>query len=297
MVGRNVVDFLREHSNVRLHTPSSRELDLLNRSQVRDYLRRVNPDLIIHAAGLVGGIAANVARPVRFLVDNALMGFVLIEEASNVGIPRIMNLGSSCMYPRSAPNPLREDVLLSGELEPTNEGYALAKICVAKLCMYITLESAELNYKTIIPCNLYGKYDHFDVAAGHMVPAALYKIHYATVSHEQEVTIWGDGTTRREFLFASDLADFVSRFVWEFDRLPPVMNVGVGVDHSIIDYYRTISDVVGFAGAYRYDLDKPIGMQKKVLDVSKQVDLGWRPTTSLRDGITRTYEHFLATLS
>ena len=167
------------------------------------------PDLIIHSAGLVGGIEANIKNPVDFLLKNTDMGINVISSAASLGIKNLINLGSSCMYPREASNPLTEDLILKGELEPTNEGYALAKIVAARLCEYINRQGLEKNYKTLIPCNLYGRHDKFSKTNSHLIPAVIRKIHEAKIAGSRTVTIWGDGSARREFMNAADLADFI----------------------------------------------------------------------------------------
>src|SRR5690606_3724887 len=178
------------------------------------------PELIIHAAGHVGGIQANIANPVRFLVDNLDIGRNTILAAKNNKVPNLINLASSCIYPRNAKNPLSEDLILTGELEPTNEGYALAKIMVARLCEYIVSENPELKYKTAIPCNLYGRHDKFSPEHSHMVPAVIKKIDAAKQSAQAELDIWGDGLARREFMYAGDLADFIFYAIDNFDKMP-----------------------------------------------------------------------------
>jgi GDP-L-fucose synthase len=198
------------------------------------------------------------------------------------------------MYPREAANPLVEGSVLHGELEPTNEGYALAKIAVARLCQYVTREQPALSYKTLIPCNLYGPHDKFDPKHSHLVPAIIHKVHVAKVHGQGEVEIWGDGTARREFMFAPDLADAIWRAVERFDTLPEMMNVGVGRDHSVNDYYRIAAQVIGWNGRFAHDTSKPAGMKQKLVSIERQTAWGWAPATSLEDGIRATYQHYLS---
>ena len=228
------------------------------------------PDCIIHAAGRVGGIQANMARPADFLTDNMYMGLNLIDGARTVGIPRLINIGSSCMYPRNAKNPLREGQILTGTLEPTNEGYALAKISAARLCQYVRSENPDLAYHTLIPCNLFGRHDSFAAGKSHLIPAIIVKIHDALQQKSEEVEIWGDGTARREFMYAGDFAESVWTCVDKQQSLPGEMNIGIGVDHSINDYYHAVADVVGWDGKFVHDLTKPVGMKQKLVDVTKQ---------------------------
>ena len=291
MVGKNIIHhpLASEHT---LLAPPRKELDLLDEGAVRAYMAEYNPDIVIHAAGTVGGIQANIASPVSFLCDNLRLGMNVILGARHAGVKCLLNIGSSCMYPREAHNPLREDVLLTGALEPTNEGYAIAKITCARLCDYIHRETPNFFYKTIIPCNLYGRYDTFDPGKSHMIPAAIRKISEAVMSGADVVDVWGTGEARREFMYASDLADFVYTAVSRFSDLPQNMNVGLGHDHSVIDYYRTIADVLGFKGSFVHDLSKPQGITQKLVDVTRLNAFGWTAKTSLTSGIEQTYSYF-----
>lgn len=292
MVGRNVAEFPAA-AGWKLVAPTSRELDLRDAQATADYVRKLAPDVVIHAAGRVGGIQANIAAPVDFLVTNLDLGRNIVMAARAAGVPRLLNLGSSCMYPRQAANPLVESSVLQGELEPTNEGYALAKIAVARLCQYVTREQPALSYKTLIPCNLYGPHDKFDPKHSHLVPAIIHKVHVAKTRGQSEVEIWGDGTARREFMFAPDLADAIWRAVETFDSLPDMMNVGVGRDHSVNDYYRIAAQVIGWTGRFVHDTSKPAGMKQKLVSIERQAAWGWKPATSLEAGIRATYQHYL----
>lgn len=292
LVGRN----FREHPAVAgfaLLAPSSRELNLLDYGQVAQYLAEHRPEVIIHAAGRVGGIEANLREPVRFFLDNLDMGRNLVWGARQQGVPRLINLGSSCMYPRHAPNPLREEMILQGELEPTNEGYALAKIATARLCQYIAREESGYAYKTLIPCNLYGRHDNFDPASSHLIPAVIHKMHQAKKENREAVEIWGDGLARREFMSAGDLADCLVKAVSAYETLPELMNVGVGQDCTILEYYQTVAEVVGFRGTLVHNLAKPVGMQRKLVDVTRAAAWGWTAQTSLRQGVEQAYNYYL----
>ena len=210
MVGRNIQDHPLA-AEWDILAPRSRALDLTDAAAVSAFMDRHRPDMVIHAAGRVGGIQANIRHPVAFLEENTAMGRNVIMAARQAGVTRILNLASTCMYPRAAENPLREEMILSGELEPTNEGYALAKIFATRLCQYIRREDEAAQYKTLIPCNLYGLHDKFDPAHSHLVPAIIHKMHIAKTEGQETVEIWGDGTARREFMFAADLAEAVLR--------------------------------------------------------------------------------------
>lgn len=293
LVGKNIRNFAIKHNiNHELLTPDHQQLDLLNYDSVSHHLRKMKPELIIHAAGLVGGIKANIANPVRFLVDNTDMAKNLLLAARSNNINKVINLGSSCMYPKNAKNPISEEDLFSGPLETTNEGYAIAKIFAARLCDYIS-EEPDFSYKTLIPCNLYGQWDTFDETRSHMIPAAILKIYRAQLNNNQSVSIWGDGTARREFMYASDFADFIFTAVARFNELPPLINVGVGSDHSINEYYETIAETIGYKGTFIHDLDQPTGMNQKLVCTKKLNVFGWRPKTSLQMGIQETFNYYL----
>jgi len=291
LVGRN----LRAHSRAQAHNilaPRSNELNLLDSAATTATVAAMAPDLIIHAAGRVGGIQANMAQPVEFLVDNADMGRNILIAAKSARIPRVLNIGSSCMYPRDAENPLCEDQIGKGELEPTNEGYALAKLMAARLADYITATS-DLSYKTLIPCNLFGYFDKFDPAVSHLLPAIIRKVYEAKAANAPSVEIWGDGTARREFMFGQDMADGVWWAAESFDNLPNMLNLGLGHDHSVNDYYATAARVIGWEGRFTHDLSRPTGMAQKLTDVSRATALGWQAQTSLEEAIAATYQHFL----
>ena len=292
MVGRNLL----EHpsiSSFEVIAPSSNELDLLDFKTVQNYLCKHEPDMVIHAAGKVGGIQANMREPVSFLMDNLDMGRNIVWAAHQAGVKQLINLGSSCMYPRNHQEPLVEDMVLKGELEPTNEGYALAKVVVARLCEYIMREDSRYQYKTLIPCNLYGRYDKFDPSNSHLIPAIIHKVYQAKLANQSEVEIWGDGTARREFMYAGDLADVIVRAINEFESLPNLMNLGLGHDYTINKYYQAAAEVLGYKGSFTHNLDKPVGMARKLVDVKLQELWGWSAQCALQEGIKKTYEYYL----
>lgn len=292
MVGRNIVEYPAMQNHILL-TPSRQELDLMDRTALDRYLQIRQPDMIIHCAGMVGGIQANIAHPVRFLLDNIQIGINVIMSAKDAGITKLMNMSSSCMYPRNAANPLYEELILQGELEPTNEGYALAKIATTRLCEYIHREHGIFEYKTVIPCNLYGRYDKFDPMHSHMIPAVIKKISDAKKNGQTKIDIWGDGEARREFMYAEDLADFVAYAIEHFDKMPQNINVGLGHDYTINEYYKVIAKAIGFDGEFVHDLSKPVGMKQKLIDDTKLKAFGWRYKTSLDDGIQKTLDFFI----
>lgn len=296
MVGRNLLESpaMKKHEIV---APSRRELDLLSYERVAEFVKRTRPDAVVHAAGKVGGIQANVADPVGFYLENLDIGRNVVWAAYRGGVKRLLNLSSSCVYPRAAPNPIREESVLTGSLEPTNEGYALAKLATMKLCELVGKKDPAYRYKSLVPCNLYGKYDHFEPEKSHLVAAILDKLHRATTSGAREVTIWGDGTARREFMFAADAAECIARGLDHYDALPDVMNVGTGKDLTVDAYYQAAAEVVGFRGSFVHDTSKPAGMPRKVVDVTRLRAWGWGPSTPLGQGLRATYDHYLSMTS
>ena len=297
MVGRNILEHpLAEQYEI--IAASSQAIDLTDSEATLRFISDANPDVVIHAAGRVGGIQANIANPVDFLVTNIDIGRNVIMSAYKAGVPRLINLASSCMYPRLASNPLSENLILHGALEPTNEGYALSKIFSTLLCEYINRENqntikSKATFKTLIPCNLYGRHDKFNPQHSHLIPAIIHKIHQAKLNGLKEVDIWGDGNARREFMYSGDIADAIFKGLKDFDQLPDVMNIGIGHDNSINDYYAVAAKVIGWHGKFVYDTTKPVGMKQKLVDITRQRNWGWMPTTSLTLGIEKAYQYYL----
>lgn len=292
MLGRNIL----EHQQANQYTilaPNSGELNLLNEDAIKKFLIKERVEFIIHCAGLVGGIQANINSPTDFLRVNLTIGFNLINAAKEVQIKQLINLGSSCMYPKDYINPLKEEYILKAPLEPTNEGYALAKITVAKLCEYINKEYGYA-YKTLIPCNLYGRWDKFDEKHSHMVPGVIRKIHFAYQNDIENVDIWGNGLARREFMYAEDCADAIFFILKNFEKFSAYTNIGLGYDNSINEFYQTIAKVIGYTGKFTHDLTKPSGMQQKLNCIDKMNSLGWKAKYTLLDGIQETYKFYLA---
>jgi GDP-L-fucose synthase len=296
MVGRN----LREHPGVAqwdLRAPSRAELDLADFDATQSYLRSWTPDVVIHAAGKVGGIQANLAAPLDFLVQNLDLGRNVVLAARAAGVPRVVNLGSSCMYPPAAAQPFNESSLFTGSFEASNGGYGLAKATVARLCSYAMREDPALRYQTLVPCNLYGRHDHFEPERSHLVAAALAKVHAAKVEGHETVEIWGDGSARREFMYCGDLADAIVRFV----QAPPpgdwdCLNIGMDAEHSVDDYYRAVAEVVGWHGRFVHSPSRPVGMLSKRIDTARQRQWGWSPRVSLEEGLALAYAFYLDSL-
>lgn len=292
MVGHNILEHPATHA-WEMITPGRTELNLENAAAVYAFMQETRPHVVIHSAGLVGGIQANISHPVDFLVRNVDIGRNVIMSAVQAGVTTLINLASSCMYPRNGSNPLKEEQILTGELEPTNEGYAIAKIYSTRLCQYLRKENPELHYKTIIPCNLYGRHDKFDPAHSHMIPAVIRKIHEAKNQGADTVEIWGDGLARREFMDAADLADAVVRHVTQGESAPDLMNIGLGHDYTINEYYAAIATTVGWQGCFVHDLNRPVGMRQKLVDTTRQNAWGWSSNISLEQGLARCYAYFL----
>ena len=294
MVGRNVLADPRGADHEML-APTRADLDLTDASATAAYVAHHRPDLILHFAARVGGIQANIEAPDLFLGENLAIGLSVMKAARAAGTPRLINLGTSCMYPMGQDRPLHPDCLLGGPMEPTSEGYGLAKLASWKLTQTLGRATAGAIWRTIIPPNLYGPHDRFDPVRSHLVPAIILKIDAAMAAGEDVVTIWGDGSARREFMLAADLADFLWRFHDRLDELPETMNVGVGADHSVDDYYRIVGEVLGYRGRFTHDASRPAGIAHKLLDITAQADLGWAPPTPLRDGIAATAKFYQRT--
>lgn len=291
-MGSAVTCKLRELGFDNLVLRTREDMDLADARAVEDFVADQQPEYVIHAAARVGGIQANIADPVGFLVENLDVNTSVIRACLRCGVRNLVYIGSSCMYPRDYKTPLREEYILAAPLEPTNEGYALAKIAGAKLCEYCNRQYGT-NYKTLIPCNLYGPGDKFGPDSSHLIAAIIDKIHAAKTAGARTVEIWGDGRARREFLYVDDLAEYVCACLAFLDKLPVYLNVGYGRDYTVLDYYRMAAEVMGFEGEFVFDKSKPIGMTVKLLDSTRARGHGWNPHTTPRDGIARTYEYYL----
>ena len=291
LVGSAVVRLLKARGFSNLLTRSRSEVDLRDEQVVRNLFTDEKPQLVILAAAKVGGIKANIDAPVEFLIENLQIQNNVIRAAHEAGARKLLFLGSSCIYPKFAPQPIPESALLSGPLEPTNEAYAIAKIAGIKLCQALAREYGA-NFISLMPTNLYGPGDDFDLETSHVLAALLRKAHEAKMSGAGEMIVWGSGTPRREFLYVDDLAAAVLFLLEQYDS-SEVINVGSGEDISIRELAELVCDVVGFRGELKWDRSKPDGTPRKLLDISRIKNLGWAPTVGLRDGIARVYEWFL----
>ncbi len=291
MVGSAVWRALEAKGYTNLIGVSRSELDLSNQQLVSDFYRKENPDVVINAAAKVGGILANNNYPYDFLMQNMQIQNNLINGALNSGVDKFIFLGSSCIYPKFASQPLREEYLLTDSLEPTNEWYAVAKISGVKACQAIRNQYGK-DYVSLMPTNLYGYFDNFDLNSSHVLPAMLRKFHKAKVNGNSAVKLWGSGTPMREFLFVDDLADAVV-FALENKLSEYIYNIGTGRDITIKELAKTIQNVVGHEGEIIWDESKPNGTPRKLLDVSKMKELGWCYSTELTEGIKKTYQWFL----
>jgi GDP-L-fucose synthase len=291
MVGSAVVRRLAEAGFDNILTRSRAEVDLLDRTAVRAFFDRERPSIIVDAAAKVGGIVANNEQPVEFLLQNVTIQNNLIEAAADFGARKLLFLGSSCIYPKMAPQPIRENALLTGPLEVTNEAYAIAKIAGIRLCQAYAREYGK-TFISAMPTNLYGPNDNFDLHSSHVLPALIRKAHEAKERGEDKLVVWGTGTPRREFLHVNDLADACLFLLERYDS-PEIINVGCGEDVTIRELAEMVCQVVGFEGNLVFDATKPDGTPRKLLDVGPLFGMGWRPKIGLRDGIRDAYQWFM----
>ncbi len=304
LVGSALVRALRRQGFANIVTRTHAELDLTDQGATRAFLAAERPDYVFLAAAKVGGILANNNFPAEFIRDNLVIQANVIDAAWRADVGQLLFLGSSCIYPRDCPQPIREDYLLTGPLEATNRPYALAKIAGIEMCWAYNRQYGT-RYLAAMPTNLYGPGDNYDLAASHVLPALMRKMHEAKSNGQTEVVVWGSGTPRREFLYSDDLADaclHLMRLQQEGAAglfpadAPPLINIGCGTDVSIRELAETVAGVVGFDGSLAFDKTKPDGTPRKLLDVGRLDALGWRAQTPLRDGIARAYADYLKTM-
>ena len=290
LVGSAVVRALqmRGYENLLLRTRA--ELDLTDQLAVRQFFRAARPQSVIMAAARVGGIHANSIHPAQFIRDNLLIQDNVIDAAHRAGVEKFVFLGSSCIYPKLAPQPIKEDYLLTGPLEPTNEWYAIAKIAGIKMCQAYRREFG-FNAISLMPTNLYGPGDNFDLQNSHVLPALIRRFHEAKLRGDDSVTVWGTGTPRREFLHVDDLADAILHLLHAYDG-EPIVNIGWGEDVTIRELAELVLSVIGYSGRLIFDTARPDGAPRKLLDVTRMTELGWRPKIPLKKGIEATYRWF-----
>jgi len=291
LVGSALLRDLQKHGYRNLIVRTHHELDLRNTEKVREFFAANRPDAVVVAAARVGGIMANNDLPVEFLLENLQIQNNLISASFDFGVKKLLFLGSSCIYPKLADQPIREEALLTGPLEPTNEAYAIAKIAGIKLC-HAYARQYGANFISAMPTNLYGPGDNFDLQTSHVLPALIRKMHEAKLQNRREVVIWGTGTPRREFLHTYDLADAL-RFLLENYDSPQIINVGCGYDITIRELALLVAKVVGVDAELVFDTSKPDGTPRKLLDISRLRQLGWQPRITLEDGVRDAYQWFL----
>ena len=291
LVGSAVVRKLKDVGYTDIVTKNRSELDLMDQIQVRDFFETQRPKYVIDAAAKVGGIKANMTFPAEFLYENLQIQNNLIWSSKESGVQKFLFLGSSCIYPRECQQPMKEEYFMQGKPEVTNEAYAYAKISGMKLCEYV-YDEFDLNFISCMPTNIYGEGDNFDLESSHVIPALIRRIHEAKINEIKDVTIWGTGVSRREFLYVDDLADAIMFLMENYDE-KQFLNIGTGQDVSIKELAIMIKSIVGYSGELIFDADKPDGMPKKLLDVSNLHALGWKHSVELEAGLKRTYKWFL----
>jgi len=290
LVGSGIVRMLKRRGfNNILSSPSS-NWDLRRQEEVERFFKLNKPEYVFVVAAKVGGIGANIEQPAVFLYDNLMIQSNIIDAAYHYGVKKLVFFGSSCIYPKECPQPMKEEHLLSGYLEPTNEPYSIAKIAGIKLCQAYKKQYG-CNFISIQPCNVYGELDNFDRSHGHVVGSLLNKFHSAKLNKDPFVTCWGSGTARREFIHVNDLAN-ASIFLMENYNDPDIINVGSGIDYTILEIAELIKKIVGYGGNIKWDTSKPTGVLRKLLDTKKLSSLGWKPSISLDEGLKLTYQHY-----
>jgi len=290
LVGSAIVRSLREQGYKNLVLVTSKELDLRNESAVLNFFKQTKPEYVFLAAAKCGGIRDNIDHPVQFLEDNLKIQNSVISSSYKTSVKKLMFLGSACIYPKECPQPIKEEYLLSGYLEPTNEAYSLAKIAGIKLCQAYNAQY-ETNYISVNPCNVYGPKDNFSAETSHVIAGLIRRIHEAKKSKKEFVDCWGTGNARREFIYVEDLAESLIFLMNNYND-SEVVNVGVGKDVSIKELVGHIVDVIEYEGEIKWDTSKPEGMKQRLLDTTKLKELGWEPRTSIDQGLQLTYEYF-----
>ncbi len=291
LVGTAIVRALKKKGFNNIITKTRKELDLLEKDQVEQFFKNEKPDYVFLAAAMVGGIMANKTRKAEFIYDNLQIQNNVIHAAWKYKVKKLIFLGSSCIYPKLAPQPIKEEYFMTGPLEETNDAYAIAKIAGIKLCQGYH-EQYGCNFISVMPTNLYGPHDNFDLVSAHVLPALIHKFYLAKKKNKKEIQLWGTGNAYREFMYVDDMADACLFLMENYDS-PEIINIGTGVDLTIRELAEMVKEVVGYEGELIWDTSKPDGTPKKQLDVSKLLSLGWKPKTELTEGIKIEYDWFL----
>ena len=294
MLGQHLVPML-ENRGYQVLAPSREDVDLTDAAATSTYIQSKSIDAVVHCAAYVAGIASSKASKHHSFDANVSMGMNLIRSCLDNKISTLLNVGSATVYPSDAPQPLSETSLGQGAFEGPIEGYALSKYVVYRACAMAN-EQYDVAFKTILPCNLFGPYDNFSLETGHMLPAILHRMHQAKEQDNAPIVIWGDGSAKREFLYAPDLADFICFSLENFEALPEVMNVGSGVEVSVKEMHQHMAKITGYSGELKHDLDKPVGRLRRYLDLHHQQRLGWSPKTPFEEALALTYDYLRGTL-
>ena len=288
MLGKNLLNTI----NYKIFTPNRNRLNLFHFNEIKKYLKINKINFVIHCAAKVGGIQDNVNNQLEYLVDNLNINKNVIMASYETGIKNFINISSSCIYPRNFKKKLREELIFKGNFEPTNEGYAVSKFLSMEMCKFVS-EKKGFNYKTLIPCNLYGPNDNYDPEKSHLLAAIIKKLNDAKKKKNPNIEIWGNGKARREFMYVSDLSQAILFSIKNFDKIPNILNIGTGVDYTVEQHYKIASKIIYPSAKFYFNKKKPSGMQRKLLDVSKAKKLGWNAKVKLELGIKKTFKAYL----
>ncbi len=289
MLGQDLVKKI----NYKIFTPSRKNLNLFNLNKIKQYLKKNKINFVIHCAAKVGGIQDNVNNQLEYLIDNLNINKNIIMASYECDVKNFINISSSCIYPRNFKKKLSEELILKGDFEPTNEGYAVSKFLSMEMCKFVS-EKKGFNYKTLIPCNLYGPNDNYDLEKSHLLAAIIKKLCDARKRKDQNIEIWGNGKARREFMYVSDLSDAILFSIKNFDKIPNILNIGTGVDYTVEQHYKIASKIIYPSAKFYFNKKKPSGMQRKLLDITKAKKLGWKAKVKLELGIKKTFKAYLS---
>ena len=287
MLGQDLVKKIKYN----IFTPNKKKLNLLHFKKIKNYIKKNKINFVIHCAAKVGGIQDNMNNQLEYLTENLNINKNIIMASYECGIKNFLNIGSSCIYPKNIKNKITENLIFKGDFEPTNEGYAISKFLSIKICEFISSKEGY-NYKTLVPTNLYGPNDNYDLETSHLLAAIIRKLIDAKKIKNKNVEIWGNGKSKREFMYVSDLSDAIIFSVKNFNKIPAILNIGTGVDYTVENYYKKVSKIIYPDVKFFFNKQKPNGMKRKLLDVSKSKKLGWKAKVSLEDGIKKTVKDF-----